>query len=87
MKLTLRQRNYRPFTVLFEKKNSHVFHLSDDYDLAQDRLYRILDETGPTQNASEFWENMQQAFGSLATGLKERRPTSFYCGDVCLTLE
>lgn len=87
MKLTLRQRNYRPFIVLFEKKNSHVHYLPEDLDLARDKVYRILDETGPTQNAAAFWDNMGEAFASLSHGIKERRPTSFYCGDVCLTLE
>lgn len=87
MKLTLRQKNYRPFTVLFQSKNQHVHHLSNDLDLAREKIYRILDETGPTQDPEGFYAQVDDAMYSLAQGVKERRPTAFYCGAVCLTLE
>lgn len=87
MKLTLRQRNYRPFTVLFKSKNSHVHHLPEDTDLAIDRIAQILDETIPTQRPEFFWDCESEALNALCRGLRERRATSLYCGDVCLTLE
>lgn len=86
MKLTLRQRNYRPFTVLSEKKDFHVHELPREQDWARDRIWRILDGTRPTQNPEAFADECSSALTSLVQGLRENRPTSFYCGDVCLTL-
>lgn len=87
MKLTLRQKNYRPFTVLFQTKNSHVHQLPEDTRLACNRIAEILDETIPTQRPEYFWDGESEALNALCQGLRERRTTAFYCGDVCLTLE
>lgn len=87
MKLTLRQRNYRQFTVLFEKKTSHTFHLPGDRDLAREFIWKILDETGPTQNPQLFYAAMMDSLQALGRGVDCNKPTSFFCGDVCLTLE
>ncbi len=87
MKLTLRQKNYRPFTVLFEEKHQHSFDLPKDPDLARERLWSILDETAPTQDQQIFFSCMHEALSALCCGLAEGRRTSFYCGSVCLTLE
>ena len=87
MKLTLRQRNYRPFTVLFQQKNQHVFHLPKDTTLARERIWSILDETGPTQDRQLFYAGMYDAMQALGRGVEGHTPTSFYCGSVCLTLE
>lgn len=87
MKLTLKQKGLRPFVVLFQRKNSHSFHLPEDQSLAFDRIYHILDETAPTQDPVAFFDEMHQAGHSLYQSVRENRPTSFYCGAVCLTLE
>ncbi len=86
MKLTLRQRNSRAFTVLSEKKDYHVHDLPREQGWARDRIWRILDETRPTQRPEAFADESSSALTSLLQGLRENRPTSFYCGDVCLTL-
>lgn len=87
MKLTLKKKGLRQFTVLFVRQNVHVFHLPEDSREASDRIYRILDEVNPGTNAREFFDEMNQAVASLSRSHHENRPTSFYCGDVCLTLE
>ena len=87
MKLTLRQKNYRPFTVMFTKNHQHVFEIPQDRDLARERLWSILDETGPTQAPQLFYSCMHDALSVLARCHQEHRRTSFYCGSVCLTLE
>lgn len=87
MKLTLRQRNYRPFTVLFRHKNQHIFHLPKEISLAREKIWDILDETGPTQDQQLFYAGMHDAMQILGRGVEENKSTSFYCGSVCLTLE
>lgn len=87
MKLTLKMKGLRPFTVLFKLQNVHVFHLPEDSRDASDRIYQILDETAPGRNFGKFFDGMHQAVASLSRSHRENRPTSFYCGDVCLTLE
>lgn len=87
MKLTLKKKGLRPFTVLFKKNNVHTFHLPENSREASDRIYQILDEVNPGVNPQEFFDGMHQAVSSLSRSHHENRPTSFYCGDVCLTLE
>ena len=87
MKLTLKKKGLRQFTVLFKRQNVHVFHLPEDSRDASDRIYRILDEVNPGANAAEYFDGMHQAVASLSRSHHENRPTSFYCGVVCLTLE
>lgn len=87
MKLTLKKKGLRPFEVLFIRQNVHVFPLPENPREASDRIYRILDEVNPGTNAREFFDGMNQAVASLSRSHQENRPTSFYCGDVCLTLE
>ena len=87
MKLTLKQKGLRQFTVLFHRKNVHSFYLPEDESLAYDRIYQILDETAPTQDPVDFFDGMHDAGNSLFRAFRDRHPTSFYCGAMCLTLE
>lgn len=87
MKLTLKKKGLRQFEVLFIRQNVHTFHLPEDSQDASDHIHQILDEVNPGTNAAEFFDGMNQAAASLSRSHQENRPTSFYCGDVCLTLE
>lgn len=87
MKLVLKQKGLRQFTVLFHKNNVHSFHLPEDHDLAHDRIYQIISETVPSIAQRDFFDGIYQTVSSLARSHRENRPTSFYCGAVCLTLE